>query len=358
MSVIRIELGGITARRTAELRADVTLEELMPSMMALVEVALVGDTTPGGPVMAVDSSGHRIAPTSTLAEAGVAAGDTVQVARMVPATDPTLFDHHTTDALTPGQRALKALPARIGAPRRCTYAAAAFLGLISTPQTMDARARDRARDMWRWTDHARRLEWIIGRPRLRRTLAIGVVSFAPGGADLAVQLATALASARSNRVVLIDNRPDGAPRAIPGHRHSIPGMVERRSVGAGADTSGSTTVGADTVAGTYPSYVSHRIALERAHPEAGLVVVDFGAGADARWIASCDQMVVATNRPLDGAVVGELAGRSVVVAIAPAADEETVAGIERSVPDACGLVDITDDEPALQIAALLAGAWR
>src|SRR5690606_22138033 len=126
---------------------------------------------------------------------------TIRIARMVAALDPA---RPARDPDEPGRPAagLPPVTSRFG---RLRSTLAAFLGVVATPETLGSGAVERARSMWAWGDHERRLAWSIGRPALTRTVVVGVCSLvAPDrGAALALRIGRRLAFHRHDRVAVI-----------------------------------------------------------------------------------------------------------------------------------------------------------
>ena len=141
---------------------------------------------------------HRaiaIGQNETLADAGVLDGTILEFAPVTCA--PQIAD--TADPPAVVEKATRALPERVSTGRRIGFAIHALFGLHE-PTGADG-PLDRARYVWKWTDHTRRLEWLASRPRLLRTVTVGVVGHR--SAEVATSLTATLDRVRHDRVVLM-----------------------------------------------------------------------------------------------------------------------------------------------------------
>ncbi|MDH4306608.1 MAG: hypothetical protein OEX04_03940 [Acidimicrobiia bacterium] len=360
--MLSIEVAGPTCRATApDVPADAPLEDVLASM-----VCLVGDRSfADGPWFAYTESGQRIPPDVSLSAFGVRSGDTVYVARAVVATEPDLVDSPTgPSAGSPTVRAADLLPDRLGTVRRLAACTTAFLGLRTTVDALGDGPMGRARAMWEWTAYERRLQWIIGRIRLRRPVTIGVVSQSEPGssAAIAVELVDVLSRARADRVALIDGDPDrsGVSRrvrsntvviteAIDGH-----GLPDARFA---ARSEGPIVVVSDPATADHPAPATYRRLLDRLRPVAGIIVVDCGPIESATLHGMCEQLVLVTDRPVDARVARMVDTRQAVLAVVPRAQPPEPMAIDRSLPTALGAVYGDANEIAAELAAILTTEW-
>lgn len=351
-----IELVGAGTRTITQVRSDIAIGDLLPSL-----VTRVGDAAPGtARWMAVTADGERIPPERTLDQAGVQPGDPVYVARMVPATDPDLAPMLTRDRATPSERTSKVVPPSMGTLRRARTSVGALLGVTAIRGTIDAAPVSRLVDTWKWTDQSRRLNWLVGRATISRTVTIGVVSEDGSGSDMAAELARALAKARGDRVALVDGDQETArlTRSMPG-RHPTIGDVLAGSVVPDARFAGPVTfIGVDVASATPAGLDAYRALMEAVRPHAAMVVVDCGRLTDTRLIDQCEQLVLVAERPPSAETASALADRALVMATTSTLIPPLTQAFDRSMPHALGLVSVVDETAPLQIAALLAGNWR
>jgi hypothetical protein len=358
MTLLDIELAGSTTRRRTELADDVAIEHLITSM-----ITLVGDGSPAeGRWSVYRPGGERLASSVTLASAGVGHGDTLYVAQATPATDDDLADplSRPFDDRTPSQRAATILPQRQTTRRRVFETVRALVGTRSILDTIDGTPLERMVGMWKWGDHRRRLDWIIARPQLERTITVGVCTQADAGASarLSLDLARSLAAARSDRVMLVDGDPvrAGVTRLATGRSQSITGVVDGSEVvdaRFGADPV--TILGCDLSSSDIPDFDAYRRTLDRIRPNAGVVVIDCGP-VGSRLADLCEQIVLVTNGPIDHRVRRIFRHRPTIVAAAARHTIE-MAVIDESLPTAIAAVELTDEMSAPEISAVLADSW-
>lgn len=132
-----------------------------------------------------------------LASAGVSDGMTLRAE--TPRTTPA------PSATNPRHVRAPDLPVPLSFTERLLVTTRALLGVIRPTGVQGARAR--AVSAWQWTDHGRRLAWLIGRPSTARTPIISVSGHR--SAEIAEQLALAFTSTRPEPVVLVDGDPAG-----------------------------------------------------------------------------------------------------------------------------------------------------
>jgi hypothetical protein len=197
----------------------------------------------------------------------------------------------------------KIIPDRTPTAARAVIALQAFVGRHRPPGANGP--ADRMRQAWTWTEHERRLEWLLTRPRIRRSIFIGVVGHRSD--ELAESLADTLSAARLERVVLVDG--------------GIGGSITRRlrDLGAGFDAIESglrsrdvTSIERDLLFGRtdlgtlavpvdpstpLPDTATMRGLCDALPAHAGLIVLDCGTleRPNAALAERCDQMVVSTT---------------------------------------------------------------
>jgi hypothetical protein len=359
MTLLDIELAGSTTRTKSALANDVPIEQLVTSM-----VTLVGDGSPAeGRWYAYRPGGDRLASHLTLAQAGVGDGDTIYVTRATVAIDPGLSDAFPTspDNMSPSERAAQIIPHRATRRRRVLDTVRALLGTRSTIDAIDGSVWERTSSMWHWGDHRRRLEWMIGRPQLNRTVTIGVTSQADAGASsrLATALAWALASTRADRIMLIDGDPHraGLTRLAAGRSQTITPLAAGSQVlDARFGSDPVTVLGCDLSGSDIPDFDVYRRTLDRIRANAGVVVIDCGPVGGSRLVDLCEQVVLVTDAPIDHRVRRMFRNRPTAVAVVPQPHFDMKA-IDESLPSAFGAVEATDGLAGHEIAAVLADGW-
>ncbi len=360
MSTINVELVGSTTRTHTDLADDIPVEHLMPSM-----VTLVGDGCPAeGRWLAYVPGGVRIDLSATLTQTGLSDGDTVYVTRSTHAIDPELPDPVPirNDDASPTDRTSRVIPDRLTTRQRLVALGRALVGSRVTPRALGGGAMERVTDMWRWTDHGRRLDWIIGRPRLHRTVTIGVITQTDSGASAhtAVEVATALSAARADRVILVDGDPEraGVTRLTGVSARTVAGAADGvDSLDARFGSGTVTVLGCDLRASTTPGFDVYRRMLDRIRPSAGVVVIDCGPVGSSRLLDLCEQIVLVTHGPIDPRVERRFRNRPTVIAAARRGDAVDLSHIDPSFPTALGTVAIGDAHTGRELAAMLADGW-
>jgi hypothetical protein len=182
---------------------------------------------------------------------------------------------------------------------------------------------DRIRQAWAWTEHARRLDWLLTRPRIRRSIFIGVVGHRSN--ELAESLADTLAAARLERVVLVDGGGGGAiTRRLrePGAGFdAIESGLRRRDVTSierdllfGRTELGTLAVPVDPST-PGPDAATTRRLCDSLPAHAGLIVVDCGTfeHTNTALMERCDQIVASTTGPVphfEGQTIGAIWGHA------------------------------------------------
>lgn len=202
-----------------------------------------------------------------------------------------------------GDRARRVVPERAPTRARVTTAISALTGRHRPPGADGP--LDRMRHAWAWTDHERRLDWLLTRPRLRRCIFIGVVGHRSD--EVAERLAETLDGARTERVVLIDGGMGGSItrrlREVGDGFEAIESSLRRRDVTSierdlkfGRTKLGTLAVPIDSTA-TLPDAATMRRLCDSLPAHAGLVVVDCGSQErpNAALVDRCDQIVSSTT---------------------------------------------------------------
>jgi hypothetical protein len=269
----------------------------------------------------------------TLSRPGGAALDTTQTLEAAGVLDgvrlflaPLGVDSQThsppvapSTRVSAGDRARRVIPDRTPTPERITTALAAFVGRHRPPEAHGP--FDRMRQAWAWTEHERRLTWLLTRPRIRRSVIIGVVGHRSD--ELAESLADTLATARLERVALIDGGTAGAItrrlRDVGAGVEAIESGLRRRDVTSierdllfGRTDRGTLVVPVDPSA-PLPDAATMRRLCDSLTVHAGLVVMDCGTveHPNAALLERCDQVVVSTTGVvphLDGQTIGAVWG--------------------------------------------------
>ena len=307
MNTVLVTIVGPDGRTDAAAPADTPLAELMATFARLAGAH-------GSHEWELSSPGHPpLACARTLGEQGVADGSVLHLrpagAPPEPAApDPLAALPAAPDGSSPVQRTRDALPEWFGPAGRLR---AALGGAADDGQSWPRRARAG----WRAAGYRPGLDCLIAAPRLRRPVAIAVVSprAGAGRSTVALALASLLSERRGEPAVLVDaGRADASSHLVP----------------------------EDPFGTSRP----------------GVSVIDCGPGLDdpaAQAVIECaDQIVVVVEAgPLAAGLVAEagerLAGCAAGVVLAvnriPQGGLE-VGGLEHALPAARGLVAIGCDE--------------
>ncbi len=217
------------------------------------------------------------------------------------------------------ERARRVIPDRTPTSTRITMALAAFVGRHRPPGAHGP--LDRMRQAWAWTEHERRLDWLLTRPRIHRSIFIGVVGHRSD--ELAESLADTLTAARLERVALVDGGTGGAVtrrlRAAGAGIEAIESGLRRRDVTSierdllfGRTQFGTLAIPVDPST-PLPDAATMRRLCDSLTAHAGLIVVDCGTleQPNAALLERCDQIVVSTTGAvphLDGQAIGAIWG--------------------------------------------------
>jgi hypothetical protein len=210
------------------------------------------------------------------------------------------------------------------------------------------------RQAWTWTDHERRLEWLLTRPRIHRSIFIGVVGHRSD--ELAETLADTLARARVERVTLVDGSMGGAIThrlgALGTGFEAIASGLQRRDATSferdllfGRTRLGTLAVPAPGA--RLPEDATVRRLLDGLTAHAGLIVADCGTleHQNAQLIERCDQIIMSTTG------VAPPCGRQTIGAIWADVELSQEHGLHAS-------HHVSDDpESIAELAVVVAAGW-
>ena len=249
------------------------------------------------------SEGMAIEDGVTLEAAGVLDGSRLSLRA---AADPTASSPaESTIKVDPDARATRVVPDRIRDRDRLTISLKAFVG-INRPSGA-ASSFERARAAWEWTDHRTRLHWLISRPRMDRSVTIGVMGHRSD--EVAEGVGRSFSEARPDRVVVIDGDLEHAriSRRLPAGTtlEEIESGLRRRDLGSVARDrlfeqlpGGVLAIPLDPSAAAPDSATLRRL-LESLTRHAAIAVIDCGSiqRPNAAALEACDQVVVSTTGP-------------------------------------------------------------
>jgi hypothetical protein len=250
-------------------------------------------------------------------------------------------------------RARRIIPDRTPMRERVTTALSALVGR-QRPSGAHG-PFDRMRRAWVWTEHERRLNWLITRPRIHRPISIGVVGHRSD--ELAESLADTLEAARLERIVLVDGSSGGAItrrlREIGSTFQEIESGLRRRDVTSierdllfGRTALGTLAVPVDASA-PLPDGATMRRLCDSLVTHAGLVVMDCGPldHPNAALLERCDQLVVSTT-----GVIPRLDGQ-IIVAVWGDTEPSREGGLY-------AIHNISDDSVSIaELAVVVAAGW-
>ena len=207
------------------------------------------------------------------------------------------------DESLPSTSSTRVIPSRVDRWERIGIVLRAMLGVHLPRQAMGP--ADRAERAWQWTEHRRRLEWLAARPRLQRTVVVGVVGHR--STELAHSLSAVLTQLRHDRVVLVAERAPFQHTAGPttmihslesiesGLRHAGTTSSERDALFARTDQ-GALFIPLARAAGM-PDVATFRRLLDSLTTHAGVVIIDAGSSTTPENAPAdlCDQIIVSTT---------------------------------------------------------------
>lgn len=277
--------------------AHLTIEDLLETMAQ--GMASLGDLREW---TLCERGGTPIDPSQTLEAAGVLDGARLS---LVPIGADQPSDRTPTERsvrVAVGDRARRVVPERTPTAERISTALNALVGRHRPPEARGP--LDRMRQAWAWTEHQRRLDWLITRPRLRRGIFIGVAGHRSD--EVAERLADTLDRVRTERVVLVDGGVGGSIsrrlRETGAGLEAIEAILRRRNVTSierdlvfGRTNLGTLAVPVDPSAPLADAEIMRRL-CESLPAHAGLVVIDCGPHdrLNAALIERCDQLVSST----------------------------------------------------------------
>ena len=276
--------------------ARVTITELLAILAPVVESHPVEWAL-------TDPHGVPLDPAATIEDTQILDGTRLTLA---PANaGPPVDDTPPAVRISPVDRAARVIPDRSSTRERVAITARALLASHSPAGA--GGLIDRGARAWRWTDHERRLEWLLSRPKLRRTVFIGVTGHRHD--DVAGSLADALTANRRDRVVLVDASTSAAVTRRLLHsgsgfaaiesclqRGDVPGV--ERDLLFGRTRHGTLVVPRDLTRARPDGSTMERLSDSLA-THARLVVNDCGPSTDPTrsMIDRCDQVVLSTTGP-------------------------------------------------------------
>ena len=295
--------------------------------------------------------GPPIEGSETLEQAGVLDGTRLALVSGAT-TGPPAGDAAAAPAprVAAANHAARAIPDRVSTHERLTIAVRALVGTLRPAGAVGP--LDRAARAWEWTNHRRRLEWLLSRPRIDRPVTIGVTGHRSD--EVSEALADTLTANRLERVVLVDASPSGALSRRLHHSGSGAGLVEsalRRSDLSSIERQGHfgrTRRGSLAVPREHTALepAVSCVQLLRDAPSS-LTVIDCGTSEapEAEMTDLCDQIVISTTgrpRPLSAPTIVAVWG-------------------EGRVPPrggSSGLCHISDDlDTMLELAVVVADGW-
>jgi len=408
-----VTIAGPDRRKDVVVPADTPIRELLATF---VELGTDSDHDPRAPepVWAIQPPGGRPLPAErTLAECGVNDGDILALTQLRSAAQappsPSRVNRpaEPPDRGTPRSRVEDVLPARLSSFERFGEATKAFFGHGAEPPILESAepekpsvrekltkaeqpsAADRFRTSWRETDYLARLERAVAAPRLGRCATIAVLSpkGGVGKTTITALLGSLFARVRRDRTVAIDTNPDFGSlgrQLAPEHDLFVDDMIEvlgrpkltvtelDQHLGRGPDGLMILPAPTDPERMARLDEQTYRAVIQRLQGLVGLLVLDCGTGlqepAARAAQATADQIVLVTDaHPSTASLVAEAAtllrsaGPPITLVVNKMPQEKRtrldIGGLEELVPDAQGLVTLTDEPGGAARVAEGSFAW-
>jgi MinD-like ATPase involved in chromosome partitioning or flagellar assembly len=400
MNTCAVTIAGPDRRVDLVVSTETPIAELIPTFVELS----MDDAPPANgrsPVWTVAPPGHQPLPLDrTLSQCGVADGTVLTLTELrsqaMAPPKPAEVDRRPIEPSrrgSPRERTLSALPSELSTGQRMSAAIKAFFGYedeppideSAEPATQSKRdvltkpeqrsARERARTSWRESDYEARLDRAIAAPRLTRCATIAVVSpkGGVGKTTTTVLLGSLLARVRRDRIVAVDTNPDfgSLGRTLtPDHQVFVDDLGDvlqqpdlsvtalDRHLGRAFDGLMVLPAPTDPSRMAQLNEESYRRVITRLQSMVGVLVLDCGTGlqepAARAAQAAADQIVLLSDaHPATASLVAEAAELlrtagpplTLVVNKMPRKRDTRLdlAGLERLVADAHGLVTLDED---------------
>jgi MinD-like ATPase involved in chromosome partitioning or flagellar assembly len=366
-----VKIVGPLGGRDLSLPAEAPLEHLLPSVLDAVGADSEADRWR----LARSASGDDpLPPGSSLTESGVVDGSTLYLTRDGDGAEAPSLE-----------------PPRYGFIRRVARAVGAFVGWrppgepdeqAPDPQTPAALTAlppltrvERARQVWRATDHIEQLDALVAGPRLLRCATIAVVSpkGGVGKTTITALLGMLLSTLRPDRVVAVDANPDygSLGRAlVPEHRVFVDDFLALMDSEPAAATEVEARLGRTRhgllvlPTPTDPARMwglregEYSRVIQRLQQHAGVVLLDCGTGLQeptaSAAISASDQCILVTDAdPAAASLVSEAgrmlagAGRPIAVVVNKMPSSRSFLSLEHfqaAVPYASALI-VVPNEP-------------
>jgi MinD-like ATPase involved in chromosome partitioning or flagellar assembly len=311
---LQLDVDGPASRRWLSVPAEAPIAELLPALVRFVAGAGAG----GDGWVLAPPVGRPLDAESTLLACGIRSGSTLCLvaAQLAADADGALPPHALVGMRTPLERTADQLPPPLTGWERVRLAyrlaraepagapaLAAGGGSVHPAAFTEHRPAPlwrRGLRAWRGLDDVARLRAVITAPRLRRGVAVAVVSPSAGVGRTVVTalLGTLVAHLRADRVIALD--------VAPGDR-SLAALVATGPAGPAPDLAASALTLTRLDASLTQGYHGLRVlaaapdpgTMDRLRRFAGLVLVDCGPGLEApatrAAVAAADQVLVVTD---------------------------------------------------------------